>query len=330
MAYQKRLHVGLGRNLAGLKHVTFLNPVAIKSELAGYANWNNSDSNSGRTGMNITKFKVSKDTSEDNDLQLDTDYHTYMFLNGNVVGYFLSNITSVNVESVVRSISYSNVDYPHGLRGNVELVSDLPIEYSFLIRKEELSDPDNIDHYGTLQSSSDPVTYSDFTLTATDSPEHPWLSETENYFLYLYVKNAHDFARSFEYPIIPTTSPVNLSLELFTVDNMGNLDSLTVLFQANRGNVDYYLAAFPEDYTITRADVYGRSPGNIDTLNGNISVTLDTLFDGNGLIPDSNVVLAGLVVDQQTGGAFAEQTLQLVLDRPVIEEFQAAPVKISI
>jgi hypothetical protein len=327
MAYQKRLNLSLGRNLTDLKHATFLSPVAKKSDLVNYTNWNNSESNPGRTGMNITKFKINKDSPDDEDLQINTDYHTYLFLNGNVVGYFVSNITPVEVDSVVRTISFSNVDYPHGLTGNVELVSEVPIEYSVIIRKDVLSDPDNIDHYGTLQSSSDSVTYYDFTLTATDSPDYPWLSETESYYMYLFVKNAHDFVKSFKYDISPTSSGVSPEFDLFTVDNMGNLDSLTVLFRPTQGNVDYYFTAFPEDYTITREEIYMNLAGNIDALSGNISVTLDTLFDGNGLIPDSNVVLAGLVVDRQTG-AFGENTLQLVMDRPVIEDISAAPIRI--
>lgn len=332
MAYEKQMNISFGREM-DLRFATF-SDLPDRTQLVNYTDWKISTPEHGKTNISIRSYKENTDANVDNVLQLSTNYHTFLYQNGNVVGYFLNNITPITVDSVVRSYLFSNVDFPHGLTGNIELVSKVPIDYNVIISKNPSLDLDNVAHYGALQSSSARVTYYNFTLTQTDSIEYPWLTESDDYYLYLYVKNAHENARGFKYDIVKTVSYVVApTFQVFTCDNMGNLDSdnpirLTVVVESDQPNVKYFVAAFPESYIMTNTDVYNNSQQEIVAVSGNIHVTLDSLYDGNIFVKNSNVTLAGIVVDNDTGtfDVLNLRTQTVTLDVPNIDSILAAPL----
>jgi hypothetical protein len=344
MSFQNDLKFRFGKEIDNLKFATFktkydFNDTALKDH---FRRNNGKPATKGNksTEVKVLNFTSNIDDPFDSNLDIITDYHTYLMQDGNIIGYFMSNIAIIGVESVVQSLTFSNIDFPTGFTANIDLASNIPISYKMIVSRTELEDPSNVDLYTPLIESLSSTRYdAHFNKPMFDSERFPFLSETESYHVYLYTKNFHNSSNVSYYEISNVAAPSAEgnapSFDLFKCVDMNNLETgniiLNILLQPNRANVLYYLTAHPEGDSLTNANLYQDSYQGTYQTTGNVSVSLNKLVDDSSFVIDSNVTVTGIVVDEHTGEFSGIQTeISLVLDKPVISNIIAVPFEIII
>jgi len=341
------LKLRIGKEITGLQFATFTTKYELNaSELKNYTNKKTATRGNGVSEIQVQQFRNNVSETVDNDLTVGTNYHTYLFNeSGNVIGYFSGNIAPIGLDDVIENVSLTNVDYPNPLTVSFDLMSEIDLEYKLILTKNPLSETErsNVDLYSSLETFNPPnlvdtsVNYSVSFERLTFDHEYnqfPFLSETEDYHLYLYTQNLHGAVRVIESNIDKTSSVSAPTFDFFDCLSMGNLEDpnnirLEMEFSTSPPDrtARYYIAAYPENGSAENL-LQLTQEGNVGDVQGNIVVTLNALAgDQSSFQRDIDVTVMALLVDQETG-AFLEDphTLTLTLDIPMITDLIAAPV----
>lgn len=355
------LHLNIGKNIPGLQYVTFKQyyDIVDYSQLTQVTGKKDASIIDGITRIIVNTFRSNLESQTEANLEVWTDYHTYMFVNGNVIGHFSGNIEFVSVDNVLREYTtgYVMFDQPENqeslftqeLSGTFVLFSEIPLYYKMILTKDTLDDQSNVYFYGDLQTFEPlfptntlveyKVTFNRLTL----DDEHnmfPFLSETETYHLYLYTQNAHGSSNVHSFQIAGTSNAEDPTFTYWDCVSMGNLEDengihLELSIQPSAFGTIYYIAAYPANTSMTNLELTKYGIKGVYATSGNLSVDIANITYTNPLlygsfVRNSNVTVAALLVDTTTG-AFSgnAHTLTFVLDTPIISNFIAYPKNIS-
>lgn len=257
-----------------------------------------------------------------------TDYFTYMILDGQFVGFFQGNpalVPAPNVDTfkfLPRQPNYLEIQMTFSES------TEVPFAVFAQIGNNDFTaiTPD-VDSFST-------DTYRTFSFDQL--PNGNLIDTATTYIVHVHVVNAHESSVSTSFEVAGIIGDV-LDFRGLQLVSMGNLDttgeiSLSVNFDSDTtlSNVSYYVTAYsPEEDPATLLEMI-QSGANVKSGlmgNGTNNVQINTDFQGNSFSENGNVLVQGLLVHGDTNKYAVLTTDVINMDVPVIiDSVFAAPV----
>lgn len=270
------------------------------------------------------------DNSQENSLDIDTDYFTYMLLNDEFIGSFSGIVDRVPAPTgyyVESSRSPNNLQLT--LTFDEETIGGVPFDVFVQIG--------NVDFTNVSPDFSNNIFRTfDFTVL----PDGSLIDTVTPYTAHVYVVNKHssNITATFNVQGTPDSQLDSFNIEYFELVSMGNLDtdgdiSLSVDFtpSTDLSNVTYYITANSSQQAITNFEMI-QLDANVET--GTMVASLNTVvitkdFQGNPFEKNGNIDIKGLFIHEDTNKQFIMELTNIMMDVPVIDaNVFAAPIKI--
>jgi hypothetical protein len=323
MAYENHLQFAFPRPYTGssLKFSTFAQEPSDIGNITNYVNLHgvSADVDTNPVKVYVNQFAANIDSTDTSLLELQTDYFTYMLLDGQLMGSFRGNAALVPAPSVDTFTVVTREPNLLELQVTFEETTGVPFDVFAQIGHNDFT------HVQAAFSNELSRAFSFNQL-----PDGSLIDTVTTYTVYLHVVNAHGSHTDLQYAI---EGSIVASLEFNTFDlvSMGNLDtggeirlSIDFTFLTTLSNVSYYVTAYtPGDGPETLLEMIQPGANHVETglLLGNetYNVVMDTDFHGNSFIENGNVLVQGLLVHGDTNKHVVRETELITLDVPVIE-----------
>jgi len=263
------------------------------------------------------------DNSQENSLDINTDYFTYMLLNDEFIGSFSGIVVRVPAPTGYNVVSLRE---PNNLQlrltFNEETIGGVPFDVFVQIG--------NVDFTNVSPDFSNNISRTfDFTVL----PDGSLIDTVTPYTAHVYVVNKHssNITTTFNVQGTPDSQLDSFNIVDFELVSMGNLDtdddiSLSVDFtpSTDLSNVTYYITANSsqgQSQAITILEMI-QLDANVETgtmVAGLNTVVITKDFQGNPFEKNGNIDIKGLFIHEDTNKQFIMELTNITMDVPVID-----------